>query len=551
MRVRVNQYAFQSHPEVDEFLKKADKYIDHERTYLKESRESEAYICRKCGTELYTNWITFPNSRITYQTERIYYAFGGPSKDVEIALPAVLKAEGEQLMRILEKQREDVRNEEERLNKERICPICGTPSKRWQWKRSYSKDIEDLIQLAYSSTADVNKANEEVTQFIKMCDVPATSNYDIDDALINDSKKLKKFILHLLQLETNIVSLSKHLEKLYCERNKNEIFVNQVNYAPIFEAMQRREEMQKKLDTAQKAYKKCLKDADQCKKNKPMPVQIPEPVKPSEPNYQKPGLFNKKKVLAENETLEAQYLQDMQEYERKCQQRLLDIERKNSENQEEYLRQVQLAEATVEETRVIPEVLRAEIENIIPGAPLEVCPVKAQQKMIAAEIEKTENLLKDTYKARNELYAANVIFSKYRDIVALATFYEYLMAGRCTTLEGPDGAYNLYEAEIRANMIISKLSEIEKSLKNIEQTQYMIYSQLTEMNRTLDEMSSTMDSAYTAISKIETNTSDMSRYIAHISENSDVIAHNSTVTAYYSKLNAELTNALGFMVAMK
>ena len=35
----------------------------------------------------------------------------------------------------------------------------------------------------------------------------------------------------------------------------------------------------------------------------------------------------------------------------------------------------------------------------------------------------------------------------------------------------------------------------------------------------------------------------------HISKNSDVIAHNTAVTAYYSKINAELTNALGYMVA--
>lgn len=40
-------------------------------------------------------------------------------------------------------------------------------------------------------------------------------------------------------------------------------------------------------------------------------------------------------------------------------------------------------------------------------------------------------------------------------------------------------------------------------------------------------------------------------YMEHISKNSDVIAHNTAVTAYYSKVNAELTNALGYMVAFK
>ena len=53
-----------------------------------------------------------------------------------------------------------------------------------------------------------------------------------------------------------------------------------------------------------------------------------------------------------------------------------------------------------------------------------------------------------------------------------------------------------------------------------------------------------MGKALTSIRSIEDNT-------AHIAQNSDVIAHNTAVTAYYSKVNAELTNALGYMVALK
>ena len=40
-------------------------------------------------------------------------------------------------------------------------------------------------------------------------------------------------------------------------------------------------------------------------------------------------------------------------------------------------------------------------------------------------------------------------------------------------------------------------------------------------------------------------------FMERLSKNSDVIAHNTAVTAYYSKINAELTDALGFMVALK
>lgn len=62
---------------------------------------------------------------------------------------------------------------------------------------------------------------------------------------------------------------------------------------------------------------------------------------------------------------------------------------------------------------------------------------------------------------------------------------------------------------------------------------------------------STMDKALAAVQKIEANTDNVSEYMKHISQNTDVIAHNSAVTAYYSKVNAELTNALGYMAAFK
>ena len=127
-----------------------------------------------------------------------------------------------------------------------------------------------------------------------------------------------------------------------------------------------------------------------------------------------------------------------------------------------------------------------------------------------------------------------MIFGKYRNVVALSTFYEYLMAGRCTQLEGADGAYNIYENELRTNMIIEKLDEIKDN-------QHMTYSALKAINNSLDYLESTMSTALNSIQKD----------VAHIAQNSDVIAHNTAITAYYSKVNAELTNALGYMVAFK
>ena len=43
----------------------------------------------------------------------------------------------------------------------------------------------------------------------------------------------------------------------------------------------------------------------------------------------------------------------------------------------------------------------------------------------------------------------------------------------------------------------------------------------------------------------------MKSYMSKIADNTEVIAYNTEKTAYYAKKNAELTNALGFLVALK
>lgn len=90
------------------------------------------------------------------------------------------------------------------------------------------------------------------------------------------------------------------------------------------------------------------------------------------------------------------------------------------------------------------------------------------------------NHLKD---ALEQVYSVDVIFPKYRNLVAVTTIYEYLASGRCDTLEGADGAYNLYEMELRQNIIIGQLSSVLDSLEQIKNSQFTLYSELEESNR--------------------------------------------------------------------
>lgn len=119
----------------------------------------------------------------------------------------------------------------------------------------------------------------------------------------------------------------------------------------------------------------------------------------------------------------------------------------------------------------------------------------SKKALIDEEISEAEETLKKTIQAKKELYSCNVIYGKYRNFVALSSFYEYLMSGRCMSLEGPNGAYNIYEAEIRANQIISQLSDVLNSLEQIKSSQYMAYSQLRAINSKLSNLSEKMDIA--------------------------------------------------------
>lgn len=101
------------------------------------------------------------------------------------------------------------------------------------------------------------------------------------------------------------------------------------------------------------------------------------------------------------------------------------------------------------------------------------------------DINKIEEKLNSTLTA---LYAKDIVYTKYRNLVSIATLFEYIDSGRCFELEGPNGAYNLYEGELRADMIISSLNSILSDLEAIKNNQYTLYRSIENANATTREM---------------------------------------------------------------
>lgn len=142
--------------------------------------------------------------------------------------------------------------------------------------------------------------------------------------------------------------------------------------------------------------------------------------------------------------------------------------------------------------------------------------------LLNARKRESETVLRD-------YYAPDYIYPKYRNLPAITSIYEYLASGRCDELTGPNGAYNLYESELRQNLIINQLSTIISNLEQIRQNQFMLYQEVAKINAT----------TYRIASEI----SDISGYTFELTR-------LSALNAYYSAVTAANTSAIAYLNAI-
>ena len=106
--------------------------------------------------------------------------------------------------------------------------------------------------------------------------------------------------------------------------------------------------------------------------------------------------------------------------------------------------------------------------------------VAARQQLVQ-QYNRTSNILSQLYEVNaNGEY---LLFPKYRNMVAIVMFLEYLESRRCSTLTGHEGAYNIYENEIRLNRIITQLNDVINRLDEIKDNQYYLYDLISDANR--------------------------------------------------------------------
>ena len=108
--------------------------------------------------------------------------------------------------------------------------------------------------------------------------------------------------------------------------------------------------------------------------------------------------------------------------------------------------------------------------------------------IIQNEVNILNMKIKETSEVLNRYYSYNWIYDKYRNYVAVSSFLEYFNSGRCTKLGGHEGAYNIYEQELKFNIIVGKLDTIIERLDEIKNNQYVLYSEIRQQNNRIESL---------------------------------------------------------------
>lgn len=376
--------------------------------------------------------------------------------------------------------------------------------------------------------------------------------------------QITDYLYQLVSIESGIYELTQRYPRLAYTAEEYDFYVRQTVNAntekgAVDEAKEEVVSAQKSLEEEnRRTYQDYMTEIE-----RPEPDYLQEPVKPekpSEPEYGIPTLFNKKKVAQENSRLKELYESNlstwnlaMQQYETNMNMVLIENNKRKQDAEHKWEEMQRKEKAKAEQKALdIKKEKKAAFEQSIQNLKKAEIALNDRLKWVednrkncfADERDQAKELLTKLTEAKVQLLNLEIVYKKYNTLAAYATFYDYFKSGRCTTLEGANGAYNLYETELRQDIIIDKLDTMISSLEEIKKNQFMLYTQMKESKKTLDDLNDSMNKVSQTL--ISTN-----KQLENVERISMLSAYNTAATAYYAKKNAELTNALGFMLALK
>lgn len=173
--------------------------------------------------------------------------------------------------------------------------------------------------------------------------------------------------------------------------------------------------------------------------------------------------------------------------------------------------------------------------------------IRERKNAILSQVKIMEDANKKTSDILQKIYNHNIIFPKYRNLVMVCSLYEYISAGRCTSLEGHEGAYNILEMEVRLDRIILQLDQVLVKLSAIEQNQYILYSAVKESQNMIAELTAETkrlsDSTIAIGKSIERGYEQIGKSLSEIATSSAIISY----TAQQSQKELHYMNRMNYL----
>ncbi len=164
-----------------------------------------------------------------------------------------------------------------------------------------------------------------------------------------------------------------------------------------------------------------------------------------------------------------------------------------------------------------------------------------RNRFLSEEAERIYNISLVTKKILDKTYSLNVIHSDYRyNLSYICSIYGYLDTGRCRTLEGHEGAYNLLDNDIKFKMIIDKMDEIINKLDNIRDNQNTLYGELNRIYNNVDRLNNSISEISNKFSQGLSSLNTIENSLDSIQYNSAIVARNSDFQRLYLFFNSRI-----------
>ncbi|MBQ7563791.1 MAG: hypothetical protein IJT16_07350 [Lachnospiraceae bacterium] len=147
------------------------------------------------------------------------------------------------------------------------------------------------------------------------------------------------------------------------------------------------------------------------------------------------------------------------------------------------------------------------------------------------ELQTVEANARNTKAILDKTYELGVIHEKYRhNLPYICSIYEYFDTGRCNSLEGHEGAYNLLESDIKYNIILDRLDIIIEKLEEIKDNQRELYSSMSEINNNIKKMS---NSVSTLSNKLDKGFERVEDAVERVEYNTELSTKNTEFIKWY------------------